>query len=239
MLKTQTKPASAARGKAAKSKAPRVPGVNALRKRSKAKENKRKLIMRAALDLFSLSGVHGTSVEQVAAHAKVSKTNLLYYFPSKERLYLDVLQQLLDVWLKPLQGFSVEQDPMATIAEYIRLKLEMSRDHPAESRLFCMEILQGAPLLLTHLSSPMRELVDSKAQVIRAWMDAGKIATMDPYHLIFMIWASTQHYADFRVQIEAVTGKNLQDPAFFASVLDNVQRLILGGLRPEPLASPD
>ncbi|WP_249542057.1 TetR family transcriptional regulator C-terminal domain-containing protein, partial [Escherichia coli] len=25
----------------------------------------------------------------------------------------------------------------------------------------------------------------------------------DPQHLIFMIWASTQHYADFAPQVEA------------------------------------
>ncbi|MDP5031243.1 MAG: HTH-type transcriptional regulator RutR [Paraglaciecola sp.] len=210
----------------------RVVSASVIRKRKKAKESKRKVIMQAALDLFSRSGVHGTSIEQVAAHAEVSKTNLLYYFNSKEQLYLGVLQQLLDVWLQPLQNFSQEQDPIHAIGDYIRVKLELSRDNPAESRLFCMEVLQGAPLILDELKSPLRDLIEAKVQVIRHWIEAGKLAPVDPYHLIFSIWATTQHYADFRTQVEAVTGKNLHDPDFFAEALHNVQTIILGGVRP-------
>jgi TetR/AcrR family transcriptional regulator len=213
-------------------KSSRTISASVIKRRKTAKESKRKVIMQAALDLFSISGVHGTSIEQVAAHAKVSKTNLLYYFNSKEQLYLAVLQQLLDVWLQPLQSFSIEQDPMVAIRHYIRVKLELSRDNPAESRLFCMEILQGAPVLLGELKSPLRELIEAKVQVIRTWIEAGKLAPVDPYHLIFSIWATTQHYADFRVQVEAVTGKNLNDPTFFAEALHNVQTIILGGIVP-------
>lgn len=213
-------------------KASRTISVSVIKRRKKAKESKRKVIMQAALELFSLSGVHGTSIEQVASHAKVSKTNLLYYFNSKEQLYLAVLQQLLDVWLQPLQSFSVEQDPISAISHYIRVKLELSRDHPAESRLFCMEILQGAPLLSGELKSPLRDLIEAKVQVIRAWIEAGKLAPVDPYHLIFTIWATTQHYADFRVQVEAVTGKNLSDATFFAETLNNVQNIVLRGVCP-------
>ncbi len=111
--------------------------------------------MHAALNLFSRSGVHGTSVEQVADKADVSKTNLLYYFSSKEQLYLEVIKQLLDVWLQPLQGFSVEQDPIQTISNYIKTKLELSRDNPAELRLFCMELVQGAPLPVPYTHSTL------------------------------------------------------------------------------------
>lgn len=205
---------------------------NSERRRNQAQQSKRKVIMQAALELFSRSGVHGTSVEQVADKADVSKTNLLYYFSSKEQLYLEVIQQLLDVWLQPLQSFSVEQDPIETINHYIKTKLELSRDNPAESRLFCMEMVQGAPLLFNELNSPLRALVESKVQVINAWIDLGKLAPVDPYHLIFSIWSTTQHYADFRVQVQAVTGKTLDDPEFFADTLKNLQSIIINGVRP-------
>lgn len=218
--------------KSSEHKPKRVVGASALRRRSKAKENKRKVIMQSALELFSRGGVHGTSVEQVAAHADVSKTNLLYYFSSKEQLYVEVLQQLLDVWLVPLKGFSAEQDPIVAISDYIKVKLSLSRDHPAESRLFCMEILQGAPLLLNELESPLRDLIESKVEVIKTWITQGKLAPVDPYHLIFSIWATTQHYADFRTQVEAVSGKTLDDPVFFNEALHNVLSIILGGVKP-------
>jgi TetR/AcrR family transcriptional regulator len=203
------------------------------RRRSKAVEHKRKRIMQAALLLFSQGGVSATSIEQIAEKADVSKTNLLYYFTSKEQLYIDVIKHLLTVWLAPLHGFCVEQDPLVAISEYIRLKLEMSRDCPAESKLFCMEVVQGAPLLFTELESPLHDLIVAKVEVINAWIEEGKLAKIDPYHLIFSIWAITQHYADFNVQIKAVTGQTLQDPVFFQNTLENVQRIILGGIEPK------
>lgn len=213
-------------------KATRTPSAATLARRERQMEEKRAAISEAAISLFSQFGLHGTSLDQVAARAEVSKTNLLYYYPSKEALYLQVLHQLMEVWLAPLRALSVEMEPLAAIREYIRLKLELSRDRPAASRLFCLEIIQGAPLLRGELEHELRDLVHAKTSVIGSWMAAGLLAPVDPQHLIFSLWATTQHYADFRVQVESISGRTLDDPAFFADVLDNLQRLLLDGLRP-------
>lgn len=204
----------------------------AQKRREEALNAKRSRIMQAALTLFSNNGVNGTTVEQISELADVSKSNLLYYFKSKEKLYLAVINHLLDVWLSPLQRFSPEQDPIATLSEYIKIKLEMSRDNAAESKLFCMEMVQGAPLLIKELQTPLKSLLDAKSTVIQAWIDGGKLKPVEPHHLIFSIWAVTQHYADFSVQIKAVTGKDLQDPAFFDETLKNIQSILLEGLKP-------
>ena len=200
-------------------------------KRSQAVSAKKQAILSAALETFSQFGIHGTRLEQVAELAGVSKTNLLYYFPSKEALYVSVLQQILDIWLAPLKAFREELTPLVAIQQYIRLKLEVSRDYPQASRLFCLEMLQGAPLLKTVLSGDMKSLVDEKSAIIAVWVATGKLAPVDPHHLIFMIWAATQHYADFSAQVEAVTGKSLKDDDFFHSTVDNVQRMIIEGVR--------
>jgi len=200
-------------------------------KRSQAVSAKKQAILSAALETFSQFGIHGTRLEQVAELAGVSKTNLLYYFPSKEALYVAVLQQIRDIWLAPLKAFREELTPLVAIQQYIRLKLEVSRDYPQASRLFCLEMLQGAPLLKTVLSGDMKSLVDEKSAIIAGWVDTGKLAPVDPHHLIFMIWAATQHYADFSAQVEAVTGKSLKDDDFFHSTVDNVQRMIIEGIR--------
>ena len=200
-------------------------------KRSRAVSAKKQAILRAALDTISQYGIHGTRLEQVAELSGVSKTNLLYYYPSKEALYVAVLQQILDIWLAPLKAFREEFTPLVAIKEYIRLKLEVSRDYPQASKLFCMEMLQGAPLLQAELSGDLKQLIDEKSAIIAGWVESGKLAAVDPHHLIFMIWASTQHYADFGSQVEAVTGKTLQDDAFFQSAVDNVQRMIIEGIR--------
>lgn len=200
-------------------------------KRSQAVSAKKQAILTAALNTFSQYGIHGTRLEQVAELAGVSKTNLLYYFPSKEALYVAVMQQILDIWLAPLKAFREDLAPLVAIKEYIRLKLEVSRDYPQASKLFCLEMLQGAPLVMDELTGDLKTLVADKSAIIAAWVQAGKLAPIDPHHLIFMIWATTQHYADFATQVEAVTGKTLRDETFFQQTVENVQRIIIDGIR--------
>ncbi|CCP06842.1 HTH-type transcriptional regulator rutR [Erwinia amylovora MR1] len=134
-------------------------------RRSRAVAAKRSAILAAALEFFSQYGIHGTTLDKVAERAGVSKTNLLYYFPSKEELYIAVLKDLLDVWLTPLRALRPDQPPLDAIRNYIRLKLEVSRDYPQASRLFCLEMLQGAPLLKAELAGGLRDLVEEKQRL--------------------------------------------------------------------------
>ncbi len=209
-----------------------VAGAMTSGRRAKAGAAKKAAILRAGLDIFSRVGLHGATLDRLAEKAGVSKTNLLYYFPSKEALYIAVLQDLLDIWLAPLRAFRHDVEPLAAIGDYISLKMAVSRDHPQASRLFCLEMLQGAPLLKTLLERDLRQLVEEKSAIIRGWVAEGKLAPRDPHHLIFTIWATTQHYADFSTQIEAVCGQTLQDDTFFHQAVENVQRIILEGIRP-------
>lgn len=230
---TAVKPAKAKAKASQRVLAKRVPvprSPAAVSRRLRQIEDKRSVILAAALGLFSRFGLHGTSVDQVAARADVSKSNLLYYFANKEELYVSVLRDLLAVWLEPLRGFHADQDPREAIGSYIRRKLVISRDRPDASRLFCLEMIQGPPLLRDELGRELRDLVDRKSEVIREWVAAGKLAPVDPHHLIFALWAITQHYADFGVQVQAITGRTLDDPAFFEQTVENVQRIVLEGI---------
>jgi TetR/AcrR family transcriptional regulator len=169
-------------------------------------------ILEAALEVFSQYGFRGATLDQIAQASGLSKPNLLYYFPSKEAIHAALLSQLLDTWLDPLRALDPEGDPREELLGYVRRKLEMSRDFPRESRLFANEILQGAPRIMDVIEGELKPLVDEKAAVIRGWSAAGKIADVHPYHLIFSIWALTQHYADFDVQVRAVLGEEGEDP---------------------------
>lgn len=193
---------------------------------------KRGAILDAGLALFSRQGLHGTTVEQIARTAAVSKTNLFYYFASKEEVYVGVLSRLLDEWLDPLRALEADSDPVEGIRAYVARKIRFSRTHPEASRLFCLEVVQGAPLLRPELETTLKQLVEAKAGVIRGWIAAGKLAPVDPHHLIFALWATTQHYADFAPQIDALLGRGLDEEAFVEEATRNVQRLLLDGLRP-------
>ncbi|MFB4339909.1 HTH-type transcriptional regulator RutR [Pantoea sp. CS_6] len=200
-------------------------------RRAVAVAAKRAAILQAALTCFSQFGIHGTRLEKVAEQAGVSKTNLLYYYPSKEALYIAVLKEILDVWLAPLRALTYEQEPLRAVRQYIRLKLEVSRDYPQASKLFCLEMLQGAPLLKGELAGDLKTLMDDKTAIIERWIAEGRLASIAPQHLIFMLWATTQHYADFASQVEAITGNQLSNPVFFEETVENVQRIIIEGIR--------
>src|SRR3984957_16161125 len=81
-------------------------------RRQQRLENKRIAIFDAALELFARYGLHGTTVDQIAEAADVSKTNLFYYFPTKEDVYVAALQNLLTEWLGPVLALSFEENPI-------------------------------------------------------------------------------------------------------------------------------
>ncbi len=207
--------------------------AKSLRPRTRIQNERRDAILEAALEVFSAHGFRGATIDQIADAAKMSKPNLLYYFRSKEDIHSTLLARLLDTWLAPLRELDDIGDPLTEIGGYIRRKLEMARDFPRESRLFANEMLQGAPRAMPVLEGELRQLVDEKAEIIRGWMRSGRIARTDPYHLIFSIWATTQHYADFDVQVRAVLGPERGGDGRFEDAARFLEQLFLEGLGPK------
>jgi len=182
------------------------------RPRTRIQQRNSGMILEAALEVFSQHGFRGATLDQIAEVAGLSKPNLLYYFASKEAIHGALLSGLLLTWLDPLRAMDPEGDPVSELLGYVRRKLELSRDFPRESRLFANEMLQGAPRIRAALEGELRDLVQEKSAVLRRWMDQGRIAPVHPVHLIFAVWALTQHYADFDVQVRAVLGPDGTDP---------------------------
>lgn len=163
-------------------------------------------IKAAGLKVFAQFGFRGSTLDQIATESGLSKPNILYYFSSKEAIYEALLAQLLTDWLQPVRDINPAGDPVEEILKYAKHKLKMSRLYPRESRLYANEIIQGAPRIKSVLTGELRDVVATLAQLIKNWSEAGLIRVIDPYHLIFSIWAMTQHYADFDVQVQAVLG---------------------------------
>ncbi len=163
-----------------------------------------KKILEAALEIFSTYGFRGSTLDQIAKQSGLSKPNILYYFSDKEAIHQRLIADLLDVWLAPLQQIESTASPLTALWAYIDKKLQMSRDMPRESRLFANEMLQGAPHVSNILKHNLKLMVDEKVLIIRGWIEQGLLAPHDPYHLLFSIWATTQHYADFAAQIHSI-----------------------------------
>ena len=197
---------------------------------TRIQREKTEQILEAALGVFANYGFRGSTIDQIATASGLSKPNILYYFDGKEAIHAVLLSRLLETWLEPLEHMADSDTPIDEICAYVTRKLEMARDYPRESRLFANEVLQGAPRILAELKGPLKELTDKKAALIQSWVDAGKIAPVDPYHLLFSIWATTQHYADFDVQVRTVLGDCNSD--CFISAQRHLDHLFRASLTP-------
>ncbi|MCZ7675013.1 MAG: TetR family transcriptional regulator C-terminal domain-containing protein [Roseovarius sp.] len=193
---------------------------------SRIQRRNRKRILEAALEVFSQHGYRGTTLDQIADGAGLSKPNILYYFAGKEEIHVTLLNDLMDAWLAPMRAIDPGGEPLDEILRYVHRKIEMSRALPRESRLFANEILQGAPRMGPHLETGLKPLVDDTAALIAGWIAEGRLARVDPLHLIFSIWATTQHYADFDAQVQVLTeGGDDYDGAH--AFLDTLYRRLL------------
>lgn len=196
------------------------------RKPTRIQQRNRRAILEAGLEVFSRQGFRGATLDQIATEAGLSKPNLLYYFPSKEAIHVTLLTQLMTTWLDPLRDLDPEGEPVEELLRYVHRKLEMSRVFPRESRLFANEIVQGAPRMAPHLEAELKPLVDETVALIESWIAEGRLARVDPRHLIFSIWATTQHYADFDTQIGVLMdGRDVHKDA--AAFLDTLFRRLL------------
>jgi TetR/AcrR family transcriptional regulator len=193
-------------------------------------------IIQAAEDEFARHGFKGTSMNTIALKAGLPKANLHYYFTNKLGLYIAVLSNIIELWDSTFNALSVEDDPGEALSQYIRTKMEFSRRNPQASRIFAMEVISGGNCLNEYFSADYREWFRGRASVFQAWIEAGKMDPVDPVHLIFLLWGSTQHYADFATQICQVTGRSRLTKQDMEDASSNLIHIILKGCGIKPSA---
>jgi len=186
-------------------------------------------ILGAGERVFARAGLQGATVAAIAEEAGLPKANVHYYFGSKVDLYRAVLARTLHDWLVPLDALQPEADPATALAGYIRAKMAMSAQRPDASRVFANELLHGAAEVGELMRGELRTLVRQKAVVVDGWIAAGRMAPVDSTHLFFTIWAATQTYADFDVQVRAVLGRDTLSARDHARATEHVVGLVLRG----------
>ncbi|NRB05788.1 MAG: TetR family transcriptional regulator C-terminal domain-containing protein [Rhodobacteraceae bacterium] len=170
-------------------------------------------ILSAAEQVFAEYGYSGASISRIAATAGIPKSNVIYYFETKQALYRRVVGEIFDVWRDAADTITIDSDPLDALGGYIDTKLELARTRPFGSKVWANEIIQRAPIVQDYLEDELRAWTDDKIAVIQTWIDNGQMREVSPRHLLYAIWASTQHYADFVHQV-----KTLNDGSDFSDV---------------------
>jgi TetR/AcrR family transcriptional regulator len=207
----------------------RISRIRSGRRTDIRRENER-LILDAAEKVFAEAGFGGATMQLIADMAGLPKANLHYYFPTKEDLYRRVVQNIFEIWLDAASSFDDAAGPVEGIGAYIEAKMDISRRHPHGSKVWAAEVMHGAPVIQDYLETTLRDWTEGRMAVIQRWIDDGKMAPIDPRHLLYMLWATTQHYADFGHQIETLNaGRPLTD-AQWREATESVKQIILRGI---------
>ena len=192
--------------------------------------NNERRILAAAGKIFAGYGYQGATMRKIAEEADLPKANLHYYFQTKEQLNRRVLDGIFKDWLAAANTFDECEEPVEALRGYIETKMDLSRKRPLESRIWAEEILRGAPLIQDQLEQRLAAWVDTRVKRITDWINTGTIEALNPRILMYMIWAVTQHFADFESQIRALNQQlNLSDEQF-AEAKTQVGQTILKGI---------
>ena len=193
-----------------------------------------KKILLAAEKVFAEKGYGGTAMADIAEQAELPRSNLHYYFSTKDELYRAVLLDLLEVWKQDAQCFEVFDDPRVVLSSYIRAKMNHSRSRPYGSKVWANEIIHGAPVLGVTLDEGLYDWAKMKEAKIRQWVEGKRILAVEPSALLYMIWASTQHYADFSHQVAVLNEHQALSEPQFERAVHTVTSVILRGIGLEP-----
>ena len=189
-------------------------------------------ILHAAVGLFAAKGYDGTRFKDIAERSGLPKANVYYYFPTKERIYTALIEQVIDGWDQAFEHIVPEREPREAIEAYVQAKLEYSRRHEAESRFFANEILRGARFLTRRHRRHMQEVTRERAQVVKEWVRRKKMAPVDPPHFFMMLWSATQFYADFGSLAADTLGKRRLTRRDFADAARTITTVVLDGCCP-------
>ena len=191
-------------------------------------------ILLAAEKVFAEKGFAGTAMADIAEAAELPRSNVHYYFSTKAELYQAVVLGLLEVWKQDALCFELYDDPRIVLSSYIRAKMNHSRSRPHGSKVWADEIIHGAPNLGTALDDSLCGWAKLKEAKIRQWVENGRNLPVEPSGLLYMIWASTQHYADFSHQVSLLNAHQPLDDLQFERAVQTVTCVILRGIGLEP-----
>ena len=191
-------------------------------------------ILLAAEKIFAEQGYAGTKMADIALHAELPRSNLHYYFTTKEDLYREVLVNLLGTWDLEGDCFVQFDDPRVVLTSYVMKKMTHSRLRPHGSKLWANEIMRGAPLFQDMLEEHMSKGAKFMEAKISQWVDEKRINPVEPSALLYMIWASTQHYADFDYQVNVLNGHQPLSDHQFDQAVQTITAVILRGIGLEP-----
>jgi AcrR family transcriptional regulator len=169
--------------------------------RARRQARKRTQILEAASRIFARRVYHQVTMDEIAREGHVGKGTLYRYFPSKEDLYLAIVDQAFDLLIQRLEAeHGAESSPTVALGRMIEAIVETFARHlpffrlvhRGEGRLFLRK-KQVIRARRVHIARLLAEVLDRGVQT-GAFRKVDR--TLAPSMLIGMVWGTTLNHAE-------------------------------------------
>ena len=198
--------------------------------KTRIQQRNRREIVDAVIEVVAEHGFDGATMDLISARAGLSRTNIHYYFKSKDELFREAINHVHKVWGDLWTGLDKNGNPHDEMRKYIKGKLRASWEQPKLSRVFAAEIMRGAPMSKHLMQDEMREMFDDACDTLRTWMRQGHLTEVDPLHVFITIWGATQYYADFDLVVKLIWDKDKLVEDDYESAAEAVSAIIMKGI---------
>ena len=196
----------------------------------------RKKLLTAARREFSVSGLAGARVDEIADRAGVNKQLVYHYFGNKDALYLAVLEWVYEEIRSHERELNLEGLPPERA---IRKLIESSFDHLAAHPDFIVLLNDENRGGARHVRSSRRleamhsPLVSMVSKILKEGVRTGAFRRgINPLHLYISIAGLSYFFFSNTPTLSAIFGKDLASPAAKRARRKHVVDLVLQALRP-------
>lgn len=160
------------------------------------RDAKRELILNEAINQFSLKGYYSTRICDIAQAADISQGLLYYYYPSKEAIYIDLVDDSLERINETARYVREMNKPYGERIMYALRILFKTIEASARFRQTCRMIAQT--VYQADISQEAQAQLDKKrdiayrimAEIFRKGQQEGSVVEGDPMELSILFWTS-------------------------------------------------
>ncbi|MBA2814668.1 TetR family transcriptional regulator [Candidatus Pantoea persica] len=163
-------------------------------KRKNDPEGLKKRILAGALTTFAEFGMQGARLEQIAENAQTTKRMVIYHFGTKEKLYIEVLEQVYQAIRQHETGLNLRaMEPELAMSKLMEASFDYHVTHPDFMRLVCTEnLLRGRYITQSpRIKALNRSVLDVLDDILTRGQQQGlfisEIETIDVHRLISSI----------------------------------------------------
>ena len=199
-----------------------------LNRRRMSAEDRKRQILRSAIESFAQKGFSGTKTRDIAAAAGVSEAILFRHFGTKEDLYHAILdiketREGMSQRIQDLEALAARRDDAALLGQLTAQTLRSFREDPAFHRLLLYAGLEGhllASLFHERFGLPTGDFL---RKYIALRQEEGAFCKCDPDTAVMFFFGSVVQYAMSRYLFDA-QDESPGDEAVAAQLVELVLR---------------